>query len=143
MKNRLFALFGVFMLLVMMAIPSAQAAPGNVQGYELNNTGYSGLRAIMSTGVTPYSSPPSFYFPAKSPDVHQQFTQELYPKNSCIKVEVRHDHVAGSSTTQNRLYFLGMFDGSVGYVDLQNDATFRSNYVRVREWNDTGMAFQD
>lgn len=142
MKRRLFSVFGVLLLLAMMAIPSAYAAPGQYRGYELGNSGYSGLRAIMSTGTSASGSPPHFYFPAKSPDVYQEFTQYLYPRNACIRAQVTHKHVAGSGTTQNRLEFVDLTTGGIGYFDL-TDAAFRAQSVRNITYNDTGTAFQD
>jgi hypothetical protein len=141
MQKRLLAVFGLLLLVFTVSIPSAQAAPGNVRGYELNNSGYNGLRALMSAG-TAGGSPPNFYFPAKSPDVNQEFIQQLYPKNSPLKIELRHSHVAGSGTTQNRLYFLTLCDGTTGYYDLA-DSTVRGAYVKQVSYNDTGMAFTD
>lgn len=130
------------MLLVSAGV--AYAAPNTGRGYELDNTGYDGLRAVISTMVGT-GSPPSFAFATKSPDVYQHFASQVHPKNSCIQVNVIQERIVGSGTTTHFIEVANWCSGAVSgtwYFDLTN-ATFRSSYVRTISYNDTGFAFQD
>lgn len=144
MRNKVFAIAGVLLLLLMMAIPSAQAAPNTNRGYYLDGTGYDGLHAIVSTGVGT-GSPPAFTFPAKTPDVLQKYVLQVKPHNSCIIASVWYERLPGASTTHTlemaSTCINGVQSGTWSY-DL-TDATIRNKYVRTNTYNDTGFAFQD
>lgn len=146
MKKRLTILASVLLLLLMMVIPSAYAAPNTARGFNVNNAGYDGVRAVLSTGVGT-GSPPAFAFTAKSPDVFQYFAEQVHPKNGCMVVDVIQQKVANVAGTTHTLVLGnfctgGTYNGGPVSFDLTN-ATFRSTYVRTNTYNDTGTAYQD
>ena len=145
MKRKVFGSLVVFIAAIIMLVSSsvAYAAPNTGRGHDLNNNGYDGLRAVMSTMVGT-GSPPAFSFSAKSPDVWQMFATQLHPKNSCLQVNGWHQRTAGvGQATTHTILVYDWCSQTYIYSAYLTNATIRSNYVRTISYNDTGFAFQD
>jgi len=141
-KLKLFALFGIFLLaLSFIPIQNALAYTALYKGLYVN-TSHDGLRAIVSTGSA-NGSPPNFAFTAFNPDTVDQVWQfRVLPEASCISAGTEFERPAGSSTS--RVFFVeNTCTGNRLTQTSLSDATFRSKYVNLYSFNDTGTAFQD
>lgn len=142
MRKKLLAILGVIMLVVAFMPSSSALAYGTKYKGLYVDPSHTGLRAIISTGSST-GSPPRFSFSALSPDSHWQVWQYyLNPSYACVFAGTEFLRAPGGSTTRN--FFI--YDNCSSTYKLQTsleNSSFRSAYVRLNTWNDTGTSFQD
>lgn len=147
MKTKIAGILGLFLLVVsLLIVPDANAYTVKYKGLWVN-TAHTGLHAIISTGMA-NGSPPNFSFSALSPDTPDQdwyFTG--VPAYSCVmagtefyRKSVNH---GGSGATSRTFFVSNTCTGSYVYQISLSDTTFRSKYVHLYTFNDTGASFVD